>query len=75
MVNAAALIAWPDSQYDDIIGEGYYDSADIFSVFWNAPTTNESPAVALLMAAFVLVAYVLLMVALGQSFLGRREID
>ena len=25
------------------------------------------------MAAFVLVAYVLLMVALGQSFLGRRE--
>ena len=75
MVNAAALIAWPDSQYYDIIGEGYYDSADIFSVFWNAPTTNESPAVALLMASFVLVAYVLLMVALGQSFLGRREID
>ncbi len=75
MVNAAALIAWPDSQYYDIIGEGYYDSADIFSVFWNAPTTNESPSVALLMAAFVLVAYVLLMVVLGQSFLGRREID
>tara|TARA_B100000902_G_C27294627_1_gene909194 strand:- start:120 stop:1859 length:1740 start_codon:yes stop_codon:yes gene_type:complete len=75
MVNAAALIAWPDSQYYDIIGEGYYDSADIFSVFWNAPTINESPAVALLVAAGVLVVYVLLMVGLGQSFLGRREID
>ena len=75
MVNAAALIAWPDSEYYDIIGEGYYDSADIFSVFWNAPSTNESPAVALLVSAGVLVVYVLLMVGLGQSFLGRREID
>ena len=75
MVNSAALIAWPDSGYYDIIGSGFFNSSVVFSIFWNEPVVSSEPIVSLLVSAFFLLAYIGIWVMIGQSFLGRREID
>ena len=76
MVNSAALIAWPDSSYYDIIGSGFFNSSVIFSIFWNEPVISPgSPIVSLLVSSFFLILYIGIWVLIGQSFLGRREID
>ena len=76
MVNSAALIAWPDSGYYDIIGSGLFNSSVVFSIFWNEPViVPGSPIGSLLVSAFFLIFYIGVWVLIGQSFLGRREID
>ena len=76
MVNSAALIAWPDSGYYDIIGSGLFNSSVVFSIFWNEPViVPGSPIGSLLVSAFFLIFYIGVWILIGQSFLGRREID
>ena len=76
MVNSAALIAWPDSGYYDIIGSGLFNSSVVFSIFWNEPViVPDSPVASLLVSSFFLIFYIIIWVLIGQSFLGRREID
>ena len=76
MVNSAALIAWPDSGYYDIIGSGLFNSSVVFSIFWNEPViVPGSPVGSLLVSALFLIFYIGVWVLIGQSFLGRREID
>ena len=76
MVNSAALIAWPDSGYYDIIGSGLFNSSVVFSIFWNEPVmVPGSPIASLLVSSFVLLLYIGIWILIGQSFLGRREID
>ena len=76
MVNSAALISWPDSGYYDVIGSGLFNSSVVFSIFWNEPTiAPSSPIASLLVSSFFLLLYIGIWVLIGQSFLGRREID
>ena len=76
MVNSAALIAWPDSGYYDIIGTGLFNSSVVFSIFWNEPViVPGSPIGSLLVSSLFLIFYIGVWVLIGQSFLGRREID
>ena len=76
MVNSAALIAWPDSGYYDIIGSGLFNSSVVFSIFWNEPVIVSGSAIgSLLVSSLFLIFYIGVWVLIGQSFLGRREID
>jgi hypothetical protein len=76
MIDAVVLLSWPDTLQWSEMGSAYGINTSL-SVFWQPPVHDlgtQSGFVALLVSSSMLLLISSIMIFIGQSVFGKREI-